>query len=163
MFNLKFLSCSLVPLARVAGVILNGMIKLISEGDDGHKSMAYAVIGQLGQRIPSLINKDLSLLHNLFDTLVSVSIQFYTDYTVTYCQNKYYIVEINVMNVLLIFKTDGELRRTVRDALICVTSAFILNKEDESNIALMNALLSVHIESPESSVRYVLNVNYYRL
>lgn len=61
------------------------------------------------------------------------------------------------MNVLLIFKTDGELRRTVRDALICITSAFILNKEDESNIALMNALLSVHIESPESSVRYVLN------
>ncbi|KAL6433433.1 hypothetical protein ACFW04_006522 [Cataglyphis niger] len=114
--------CSLVPLARVAGVILNGMIKLISEGEDGHKSMAYTVIGQLGQRIPSLINKDLSLLHNLFDTLVS---------------------------------TDGELRRTVRDALICVTSAFILNKEDESNIALMNALLSVHIESPESSVRFV--------
>ncbi|XP_012233833.1 proteasome adapter and scaffold protein ECM29 [Linepithema humile] len=114
--------CSLVPLARVAGVILNGMIKLISEGDDVHKPMAYTVIGQLGQRIPSLINKDLSLLHNLFDTLVS---------------------------------TDGELRRTVRDALICVTSAFVLNKEDESNITLMNALLSVHIESPESSVRFV--------
>lgn len=114
--------CSLVPLARVAGVILNGMVKLISEGDDAHKSMAYTVIGQLGQRIPSLINKDLSLLHNLFDTLVS---------------------------------TDGELRRTVRDALICVTSAFVLSKEDESNIALMNALLSVHIESPESSVRFV--------
>ena len=63
-----------MPLARVAGVILNGMIKLISEGDDAHKPMAYTVIGQLGQRIPSLINKDLSLLHNLFDTLVSVSI-----------------------------------------------------------------------------------------
>ncbi|KYM93818.1 Proteasome-associated protein ECM29 like protein [Cyphomyrmex costatus] len=115
--------CSLVPLTRVAGVILNGLIKLISEGDDIHKPMAYTVIGQLGQRIPSLINKDLSLLHNLFDTLVS---------------------------------TDGELRRTVRDALICVTSAFVLNKEDESNIALMNALLSVHIESPESSVSYRL-------
>ncbi|XP_011685024.1 PREDICTED: proteasome-associated protein ECM29 homolog [Wasmannia auropunctata] len=114
--------CSLIPLTRVAGVILNGMIKLISEGDDVHKPMAYTVIGQLGQRIPSLINKDLSLLHNLFDTLVS---------------------------------TDGELRRTVRDALICVTSAFVLNKEDESNVALMNALLSVHIESPESSVRFV--------
>ncbi|KAL0121628.1 hypothetical protein PUN28_006856 [Cardiocondyla obscurior] len=114
--------CSLVPLTRVAAVILNGMIKLISEGDDIHKPMAYTVIGQLGQRIPSLINKDLSLLHNLFDTLVS---------------------------------TDGELRRTVRDALISVTSAFVLNKEDESNIALMNALLSVHIESPESNVRFV--------
>lgn len=73
MFNFKLLSCSLVPLARVAGVILNGMVKLISEGDDAHKPMAYTVIGQLGQRIPSLINKDLSLLHNLFDTLVSVS------------------------------------------------------------------------------------------
>lgn len=59
------------------------------------------------------------------------------------------------VNVIIIFKTDGELRRTVRDALICVTSAFVLNKEDESNIALMNALLSVHIESPESSVRHV--------
>jgi len=53
------------------------------------------------------------------------------------------------------FKTDGELRRTVRDALISITSAFVLNKEDESNIALMNGLLSMHIESPESSVRHV--------
>lgn len=60
---------------------------------------------------------------------------------------------------LLIFKTDGELRRTVRDALICVTSAFVLNKEDESKIAMMNALLSVHIESPESSVRHVSNTD----
>lgn len=67
------LRCSLTPLTRVAGVILNGMIKLISEGDDSHKIMAYTVIGQLGQRIPSLINKDTNLLRNLFDTLVSVS------------------------------------------------------------------------------------------
>lgn len=67
------LRCSLAPLARVAGVILNGMIKLISEGDDSHKVMAYTVIGQLGQRIPSLINKDSNLLRNLFDTLISVS------------------------------------------------------------------------------------------
>ncbi|KAI4501123.1 hypothetical protein M0802_003926 [Mischocyttarus mexicanus] len=114
--------CSLTPLVRVAGVILNGMIKLISEGEEIHKPMAYTVIGQLGQRIPSLINKDLSLLQNLFDTLTS---------------------------------TDGDLRRTVRDALISVTSAFVLNKEDKSSIALMNALLSSHIESPESSVRFV--------
>ncbi|KAH0956005.1 hypothetical protein HN011_009526 [Eciton burchellii] len=114
--------CNLVPLSRVAAVILDGMVKLISEGEDALKPMAYTVIGQLGQRIPSLINKDLSLLHNLFDTLVS---------------------------------TDGELRRTVRDALISITSAFVLNKEDESNIALMNGLLSMHIESPESSVRFV--------
>lgn len=114
--------CSLTPLVRVAGVILNGMIKLISEGEEIHKPMAYTVIGQLGQRIPSLINKDLSLLQNLFDTLTS---------------------------------TDGDLRRTVRDALISVTSAFVLNKEDKSNITLMNALLSAHIESPESSVRFV--------
>lgn len=41
--------------------------------------------------------------------------------------------------------------------MVCVTSAFGLIKEDESNIALMNALLSVHIESPESSVRHVSN------
>lgn len=55
-------------------MILDGMVKLISEGEDSLKPMAYTVIGQLGQRIPSLINKDLSLLHNLFDTLVSVSV-----------------------------------------------------------------------------------------
>lgn len=69
----SFSRCSLTPLVRVAGVILNGMIKLISEGEDIHKPMAYTIIGQLGRRIPSLINKDLSLLQNLFDTLVSVS------------------------------------------------------------------------------------------
>lgn len=36
-----------------------------------------------------------------------------------------------------------------------MSSAFILNKEDEQSIALMNALLSAHIESPESHVRFV--------
>ncbi|XP_029040341.2 proteasome adapter and scaffold protein ECM29 isoform X1 [Osmia bicornis bicornis] len=114
--------CSLAPLSRVAGVILNGMIKLISEGEDTHKVMAYNVIGQLGHRIPSLINKDSSLLRNLFDTLVS---------------------------------TEGDLRRAVRDALIAVTSAFVLSKEEETNINLMNELLSAYIESPESNVRFV--------
>ncbi|KZC10743.1 Proteasome-associated protein ECM29 like protein, partial [Dufourea novaeangliae] len=114
--------CSLTPLALVAGVILNGMIKLISEGEESHIVMAYTVIGQLGQRIPSLINKDSSLLRDMFDKLVS---------------------------------TEGELRRAVRDALISVTSAFVLNKEDETNIALMNDLLSAYIESPESHVRQV--------
>ncbi|XP_076235930.1 proteasome adapter and scaffold protein ECM29 isoform X2 [Calliopsis andreniformis] len=114
--------CSLTPLTRVAGVILNGMIKLISEGDDSHKVMAYTVIGQLGQRIPSLINKDSNLLRNLFDTLVT---------------------------------TDGDLRRAVRDALISVTPAFVLSKDDETNIALMNDLLSNYITSPKSSVRFV--------
>lgn len=77
--NFKLFSCSLIPLTRVAGVILNGMIKLISEGEDAHKPMAYTVIGQLGHRIPSLINKDLTLLHNLFDTLISVSINLQKD------------------------------------------------------------------------------------
>lgn len=64
--------CSYAPLTRVAGVILNGMIKLISEGEAIHKPAAYTVIGQLGLRIPSLINKDLSLLENLFETLATV-------------------------------------------------------------------------------------------
>lgn len=52
------------------------------------------------------------------------------------------------------FKTDGDLRRTVRDTLISITSAFVLNKDDEVNISLMNGLLSTYIESPESNVRY---------
>ncbi|CAK9831680.1 Proteasome adapter and scaffold protein ECM29 [Anthophora retusa] len=114
--------CSLAPLSRIAGIILNGMIKLIFEGEDTHKMMAYAVIGQLGQRIPSVINKNSNLLCHLFDTLVS---------------------------------TDGDLRRTVRDTLISITSAFVLNKDDETNISLMNELLSNYIESPESNNRFV--------
>ncbi|CAL7951979.1 unnamed protein product [Xylocopa violacea] len=115
--------CSLTPLSRIAGIILNGMIKLIFEGEDvQHKMMAYTVIGQLGQRIPSVIDKNLNLLCHLFDTFVS---------------------------------TDGDLRRTVRDTLISITSAFILNKDDELNIPLMNVLLSNYIESPESNVRFV--------
>lgn len=48
------------------------MIKLIFEGEDIHKMMAYTVIGQLGQRIPSVIDKNSNLLCHLFDTLVSV-------------------------------------------------------------------------------------------
>ncbi|XP_012151377.1 proteasome adapter and scaffold protein ECM29 isoform X2 [Megachile rotundata] len=114
--------CNLAPLSRVAGVILNGMIKLISEGEHNHKAMAYTVIGQLGQRIPSLINKDVNLLRNLFQTLIS---------------------------------TEGDLRRAVRDALITVTSAFVLSKDDETNISLLNELLSTYIESPEYNVRFV--------
>ncbi|XP_043507485.1 proteasome adapter and scaffold protein ECM29 [Frieseomelitta varia] len=115
--------CSLAPLSRIAGIILNGMIKLIFEGEDiHHKMMAYTVIGQLGQRIPSVIDKNSNLLCHLFDTLVS---------------------------------TDGDLRRTVRDTLISITSAFVLNKDDEVNISLMNGLLSTYIESPKSNVRFV--------
>lgn len=53
------------------------------------------------------------------------------------------------------FKNEGDLRRTVRDTLISITSAFVLNKDDEVNISLMNGLLSTYIESPESNVRHV--------
>ncbi|XP_076278491.1 proteasome adapter and scaffold protein ECM29 [Lasioglossum baleicum] len=51
--------------------------------------------------------------------------------------------------------TEGDLQRAVRDALIAVTSAFALKKENETNIASMNDLLSPYIESPESNVRFV--------
>lgn len=73
MICLNLSRCSLAPLSRIAGIILNGMIKLIFEGEDvHHKMMAYTVIGQLGQRIPSVIDKNSNLLCHLFDTLVSV-------------------------------------------------------------------------------------------
>ncbi|XP_046742819.1 proteasome adapter and scaffold protein ECM29 [Diprion similis] len=118
--------CNLAQLVRVAGVLLNGMRKLISEGDPAHKAMAYTVIGQLGQRIPNnspgLVNKDLSMLQHFFDTLAS---------------------------------TDTELRQSIRDALLSMTPAYVLQKEEENTIAMMNALLSIHIESSESSVRFV--------
>lgn len=51
-------------------------------------------------------------------------------------------------------KTDGDLR-TVRDALISMTSAFVLNKDDDTGKSLMVGLLSAHIESPEAHVRYL--------
>ncbi|XP_033222326.1 proteasome adapter and scaffold protein ECM29 [Belonocnema kinseyi] len=112
--------CNSASLVRVAAVILNGILKLISEEEAVHKPMAYTIVGQLGQRIPALINKDFSLLEKFFNTLAA---------------------------------TDGDLRHTVRNALISMSSAFKLTKEDE--IAMMNALLSSHIESPESHVRFV--------
>ncbi|KAG7212048.1 hypothetical protein KM043_012404 [Ampulex compressa] len=114
--------CSLAPLTRVAGVILSGMIKLISEECDTHKPMAYTIIGQLGQRIPSLVNKDFRLLRDLFQTLVS---------------------------------TDGDLESTVRDALMSITSAFVFNKDNDVNISGMHTLLSSHIKSTKTSVRFV--------
>lgn len=55
----------------------------------------------------------------------------------------------------MMFKTEGELRRAVRDALISVTSAFVLSRDDDTNIALMNDLLSAYMESPEFNVRHV--------
>lgn len=48
-------------------------MKLISEGDPIHKPKAYTIVGQLGQKIPALINKDFSLLEKFFDTLAAVS------------------------------------------------------------------------------------------
>ncbi|XP_043249578.1 proteasome adapter and scaffold protein ECM29 [Colletes gigas] len=115
--------CSLTPLTRVGGVILDGMIKLISEGADfRHIIMACTVVKLLVQRIPSLINKASNLLRKSFDTLVSM---------------------------------EGDFQREMRDALISVTSAFVLNKDDEANIALVNDLLATYIESPEFNVRYV--------
>ena len=70
---LNVLRCSLAPLSRIAGIILNGMIKFIFADEDvHHKMMAYTVIGQLGQRIPSVIDKNFNLSCHLFDALVSV-------------------------------------------------------------------------------------------
>ncbi|CAD6237411.1 GSCOCG00002299001-RA-CDS [Cotesia congregata] len=63
--------CSFGSLSRVAGVILNGMVKLISEGEPEHIAIAYTIIGQLGQRIPSLVNKDSSLVQQFFKALTS--------------------------------------------------------------------------------------------
>ncbi|XP_012265500.2 proteasome adapter and scaffold protein ECM29 [Athalia rosae] len=118
--------CNLAQLMRVAGVILNGMRKLIAEGDPAHKAMAYTVIGQLGQKIPNnspgLVNKDLSMLQHFFDTLAS---------------------------------TDSGLRQSIRDALLSMTPAYVLQKGEEDTIAMMHTLLSIHIESADSSVRFV--------
>ncbi|XP_008560300.1 proteasome adapter and scaffold protein ECM29 [Microplitis demolitor] len=114
--------CSFGSLSRVAGVILNGMVKLISEGEPEHIAIAYTIIGQLGQRIPSLVNKDSSLVQQFFKALTS---------------------------------TDADMRRTVRDALIAMSSAFVLNRTDECGISTMTALLSTYIESEEPSVRSV--------
>ncbi|KAF7987486.1 hypothetical protein HCN44_003248 [Aphidius gifuensis] len=115
--------CSLTPLTSVAPIILNGMIKLIAEGEQEHKSMAYTIIGQLGKRIPTLVNKDMSLVEKFFEALTTTN--------------------------------DNELRRTIRDALVSMSSSFIMNNDNEQNITLMNSLLSSHIESTEPSVRYV--------
>ncbi|XP_058794814.1 proteasome adapter and scaffold protein ECM29 isoform X2 [Phymastichus coffea] len=115
--------CSLTPIVRVAKVILIGMMKLITEeAESAHRLMAYTIIGQLGQRIPTLVNKDLSLLQNFFDMLTT---------------------------------TDGDSRRTIRDALISMTSAFVLNKDDDAGLNLMVGFLASHIESPEVHVRFV--------
>lgn len=62
-----------MPLSQVAAVILKGMIKQINdEAELSHKMMAYTIIGQLGHRIPSLVNKDLSILQKFFDSLATV-------------------------------------------------------------------------------------------
>ena len=65
--------CCLAPLVRVAGVLLEGMIKLIAEGEQEHEAMAYTIIGKMGQRIPALVNKDLSLLQRFFEALTTVN------------------------------------------------------------------------------------------
>ena len=57
----------------MAKVILNGMMKLITEeAEPAHRLMAYTIVGQLSQRIPSLVNKNLSLLQRFFESLASV-------------------------------------------------------------------------------------------
>ncbi|XP_026674602.1 proteasome adapter and scaffold protein ECM29 isoform X2 [Ceratina calcarata] len=113
---------SVAPLSRVAGIILDGMLKLVYKGEDAYKMMAYTIIGQLRQRIPSVIDKNFNLLSHLFSAL---------------------------------YLTDGDLRRTVRDTLISITPAFVLDKNDERNISLMNGFLSTYIEKPESNGRFV--------
>lgn len=50
-------------------------------------------------------------------------------------------------------QSEPELRRNIRDALITMCSAFVLSRENENGIEMMNTLLAVHIESPEPSVR----------
>ncbi|KOC60812.1 Proteasome-associated protein ECM29 like protein [Habropoda laboriosa] len=102
--------CNLTSLDYVAAIILDGMMKLIVSGENTHAMMAYTVIGQMGQRHPSVIQKNFRLLRRSFDILAS---------------------------------TEGDLRRTVRDTLISITSAFVINKDHETHISLMNDLLYV--------------------
>ncbi|XP_011494527.1 PREDICTED: proteasome-associated protein ECM29 homolog [Ceratosolen solmsi marchali] len=117
--------CNETEIARVAKVILNGMMRLINEETESqHRLLAFKILEQLVLRMPSLVNKDLSLLQNFFDMLTKN-------------------------------KGDCDLQRSVRDALIGIKSAFILNKDDDTGISLMAGLLAAHIESPEADVRFV--------
>lgn len=62
-------------LSVVASVLLtSGLMKLIAESDNepGLKQQAYLTAGQLVVKVPSLVNKDLSLLQTLFMVLCQV-------------------------------------------------------------------------------------------
>jgi len=57
------------------------MMKLITEdAEPAHRLMAYTILGQLGQRIPTLVNKDLSLLQKFFDVLTCMVCTFYSNF-----------------------------------------------------------------------------------
>ncbi|KAK7866865.1 hypothetical protein R5R35_006031 [Gryllus longicercus] len=66
---LIILGSNLQRLAPVAGVLLSGLLKLISEEDGSLKTLAYSAAGKLGHRVPSLVNKDLALLQTFFEAL----------------------------------------------------------------------------------------------
>ncbi|XP_066994237.2 proteasome adapter and scaffold protein ECM29 isoform X2 [Anabrus simplex] len=66
---LIILGSNLSRLIPVAGVLLSGLLKLISEEDGTLKTLAYSAIGKLGQRVPHLVNKDLALLQTFFEAL----------------------------------------------------------------------------------------------
>ncbi|XP_059487966.1 proteasome adapter and scaffold protein ECM29 [Neocloeon triangulifer] len=60
----------------VAGVLLSGMLKLIAEEQDSKlKIQAYCTVGRLGQKMPSLVNKDLALVQTFFEALAHEDVE----------------------------------------------------------------------------------------
>jgi hypothetical protein len=65
-------SSNIQHLTPVAGVLLSGLLKLVSEDDNSLKVLAYSAVGKLGSRVPNLVNEDLALLQTFFEDLLQV-------------------------------------------------------------------------------------------
>jgi proteasome component ECM29 len=61
------------PLSKVAPVLLSGMQKLITEGEETHQGQAYILIGALAQRFPKIVYHDINLLETYFKNLESAN------------------------------------------------------------------------------------------
>ncbi|CAH1774881.1 unnamed protein product [Owenia fusiformis] len=55
----------------IAGVLMNGMIKLVKNSSENSniRGRAYVAVGKIGKRAPNLVSKDIALLQQFFDAI----------------------------------------------------------------------------------------------
>lgn len=139
---LIILGSNIQHLTPVAGVLLSGLLKLVSEDDNSLKVLAYSAVGKLGSRVPNLVNEDLALLQTFFEDLLQED------------QDTRLAVREALLNMVEAFRIglDDEMKKRSDVEASAVGSGTAGRRQRQ---IMMQALLASQVESNDPMARFV--------